>query len=83
MNAAIISKEFCHLLLTNPAAALASGCNGESFSLTPDEEELILSIRASSLVDFARQLTASCGQRPTGTVQCHRKPSLAVSSWES
>ncbi len=57
MNAAVINKEFCDLLLTNPAAALASGFNGESFSLTPAEEELVLSIRASSLADFAQQLT--------------------------
>ncbi len=57
MNAAIVNKEFCSMLLTNPAGALASGCNGESFCLSPDEEQLVLSIRASSLVDFARQLT--------------------------
>jgi hypothetical protein len=57
MNAAIISREFRELLLTDPAAALATGCNGESFCLTPEEERLVFSIRASSLTDFAVQLT--------------------------
>jgi hypothetical protein len=57
MNAAAISKEFCELLLADPAAALTTGCNGELFCLTPEEEKLILSIRAASLPDFAIQLT--------------------------
>ena len=57
MNAAIISREFRDLLLSDPATALATGCNGESFCLTPEEEQLVFSIRASSLTDFAVQLT--------------------------
>ncbi len=80
MNAAIVSKEFCHLLLTNPAAALASGCNGESFCLTPEAEVLVLSIRASSLVDFAQQLTGSKTQGRIGTPKSHRQTVLAGAS---
>ena len=57
INAALISKEFCDLLLTNPAAAVTAGYNGESFCLTPEQERLILSNRASSLPEFAIQLT--------------------------
>ena len=57
VNAAIISQDFCQLLLTSPAKALTTGYNGDSFDLTAEEQDLILSIRASSLVDFARQLT--------------------------
>lgn len=57
MNAAIVSKEFCDLLLNNPSKAVAGGYHGELFCLTPEEEELVLSIRASSLADFATQLT--------------------------
>jgi hypothetical protein len=57
INAAIVSKEFCELLLTNPARALASGYHGEWFHLTPEEQKLIFSIHASSLEDFAMQLT--------------------------
>jgi dihydrodipicolinate synthase/N-acetylneuraminate lyase len=54
--AAVVDQEFRDLLLINSAAALAAGCNGESFHLTPEERELVVSIRASSLVDFAAQL---------------------------
>jgi hypothetical protein len=57
INAAVISKEFCQLLLTNPATALTIGYNGDLFHLTSEERDLILSIRASSLADFAQQLT--------------------------
>jgi hypothetical protein len=55
--AAVVDHEFRDLLLTNSAAALAAGCNGELFHLMPEERELVVSIRASSLVDFAEQLT--------------------------
>jgi hypothetical protein len=56
ISAAIVSQEFCHLLLANPAAALATGYNGESFRLAPEERQWILSIHASSLAGFAMQL---------------------------
>ena len=56
IHAATIGARFRELLLTNPAAALDAGYEGESFHLTPKERELVLSIRASSLQDFATQL---------------------------
>ena len=57
VTAAVINQQFCDLLLASPTTALASGYSGESFDLTPEERELVLSIRASSLTDFAAQLT--------------------------
>ena len=57
VTAAVINQKFCDLLLTSPTTALASGYSGESFDLTPEERELVLSIRASSLTDFAVKLT--------------------------
>jgi len=57
LTAAVINQRFCKLLLSNPATALASGYNGESFRLGKEEREMILSIQAKSLADFARQLT--------------------------
>jgi hypothetical protein len=57
INAAIVSKEFCHLLLTNPAQAMVTGYNGESFQLATSDQKLVLSIRANSLAEFALQLT--------------------------
>jgi dihydrodipicolinate synthase/N-acetylneuraminate lyase len=45
--------------------ALAAGYNGESFHLTLEERELVVSIRASSLTDFATQLTGNGHNRPS------------------
>lgn len=59
VTAAVVNKKFCDLLLTSPAAALAAGYNGESFHLRPEEQEVVISIRASSLTDFAIQLTGN------------------------
>ena len=59
LTAAVINRDFCNLLLADPAVAMATGYNGQPFQLDTEEEELILSIHATSLVDFARQLTAN------------------------
>ncbi len=59
LTAAVINRDFCNLLLAEPAIAVATGYNGQPFRLDTEEEELILSIRATSLADFARQLTAN------------------------
>jgi len=56
--AAVVDSSFKSLLLTNPSHALENGYHGQIFSLTPREQELILSIRASSLADFSRQVLA-------------------------
>ena len=53
ITAAVVNRGFCSLLLTNPEKAISSGYNGESFRLDGREKELILSIQASSLADFA------------------------------
>lgn len=57
MAAAVVSEAFRKLLLSEPEMALKQGYNGEQFHLTAEEQELILSIRASSLADFAQQLS--------------------------
>ena len=57
ISAAVVSQEFCELLLTNPNLALNIGYNGETFDLPPEERMLVLSIQAESLQDFAKQLT--------------------------
>jgi hypothetical protein len=59
ISAAVVNREFCNLLLADPAVALATGYNGEAFHLATEEQELITSIRATSLADFAKQLTTS------------------------
>lgn len=56
MTAAVVNQKFRDLLLSNPAAAMSRGYLGEKFSLNSDEMELVLSIQATDLADFAQQL---------------------------
>jgi hypothetical protein len=59
LTAAVVSRKFCQLLLADPLLAMRSGYNGESFQLAADEIDLLLSIRATTLPDFAAQLLAA------------------------
>jgi hypothetical protein len=54
--AAIINQQFCAMLLQNPIQALQNGYLGEAFSLSKEERDLIVSIRAESLADLAKQV---------------------------
>jgi hypothetical protein len=55
--AAIIDQDFCQRFLSDPLAAARAGFMSESFSLTSDEERLLLSVKEpQSLSDFAQQL---------------------------
>lgn len=54
--AAVVNRQFCQMLLQDPHTALQKGYLGETFSLRKEEVEAIVSIRAESLTDFARQL---------------------------
>jgi len=58
ITAAVINQSFRSLLLSNPEKALTAGYHGESFRLDRDERELVLSIRATSLSDFAVKVAA-------------------------
>jgi len=58
LTAAVVSRKFCQLLLSDPHRALCSGYNGESFQLSDQEQALVLSISAVSLNDFAKQLVS-------------------------
>lgn len=59
LTAAVVNQRFCRLLLSNPERAVNGGYHGEPFRLAREERDRILSIRAKSLADFARQLTDS------------------------
>ncbi|MCA2000668.1 MAG: hypothetical protein LDL51_02260 [Chloroflexi bacterium] len=54
--AAVVNRQFCDMLLRDPSIALQKGYLGESFSLSKEEKDLIVSIRADSLADLARQV---------------------------
>ena len=56
VTAAVVSKSFCELLLDDPAEAIAAGYNGEAFLLTAEEQDLVVSIQAATLQEFAIQL---------------------------
>ena len=56
LAAAVVSHQFCNLLLSDPARAISTGYAGEHFSLSADEYDLVLSTHASSLPEFAQQL---------------------------
>ena len=56
LAAAVVNKQFCALLLEDPALALKTGFQGETFSFSNEGRNLILSIRADSLADLANHL---------------------------
>ena len=56
LSAAVISKKFRELLLSDPGRAVSLGFNGEPFKLTTKEKLDILSFKGLSLVEFASRL---------------------------
>jgi hypothetical protein len=60
-EAAVVSRQFCQLLLSQPETALQQGYLGNSFELTLEEQALIISIQANSLPDLAQQVTTVLG----------------------
>jgi len=58
-SAAVVNKQFCDLLLEDPNTALNKGYLGEGFLLSKEERDLIVSIRATSLSDLAKQVNRS------------------------
>lgn len=58
ISAALVDKHLCKLLLTNPYKAFEFTYGTESFKLTPNERELLLSVKnPTSLADLAQQVT--------------------------
>jgi hypothetical protein len=60
--AAVVSQQFCKLLLNDPHSALNQGYLGDKFNLTLEEQTLILSIQARSLADLATQVNKAAYQ---------------------
>jgi hypothetical protein len=60
-EAAVINRQFCQLLLSQPETALQQGYQGYTFDLSPEEQALIISIRANSLPELAQQVTTVLG----------------------
>lgn len=56
IHAAVISRRFLNMLLTNPIKTIEGGYCGEKFSFTQDEKQQIKHIRANNLAEFSSQL---------------------------
>jgi hypothetical protein len=54
--AALVNHNFREQLLNEPRAALMNGYPGQLSPLTDEEKTLVLSIRARSLADLAKQV---------------------------
>ena len=54
--AAVVSRQFCRTLLQDPVVALQTGYLGETFKLSDEEHNLLISIHAENLADLARQV---------------------------
>ena len=61
--AAVVSRQFCDMLLHDPQEALHVGYLGETFSLSKEEQDLIVSIRADTLAELAKQVNRSLGNQ--------------------
>lgn len=57
--AAVVNQQFCDMLLQDPSIALQKGYLGQPFSLSKEEQDFIISIRAKSLSDLAKQINHS------------------------
>jgi hypothetical protein len=56
LSAAVVSKSFRNMLLTNPEIAVASGYQGETFNLSPEDQSWLYSIRPANLIDLAANM---------------------------
>ena len=56
LAAAVINRRLHHTLLTNPKAVLQVGYQGEPFGLSATEVEILVTVRAETLIEFARLL---------------------------
>lgn len=54
--AAVVNSQFRESLLCEPDTALANGYLGQSFSLTDQEMNIVRTVRAKDLTDFAQKV---------------------------
>ncbi|MCD6577146.1 MAG: hypothetical protein J7K66_03930 [Anaerolineaceae bacterium] len=55
--AAVINSHFRRMLLNNPAKAISNGYSDEQFDINSEEKARLSTIQATSLADFAAQLS--------------------------
>ena len=57
LSAAVINSNFRQMLLNDPVKAISNGYSGEQFNINTEEKVRLSTIRATSLADFAAQLS--------------------------
>ena len=57
LSAAVINHQFRQMLISNPIEAISHGYSGEHFDIDGEEKKRISTIQATSLADFASQLS--------------------------
>ena len=57
LSAAVINSHFRQMLLDDPVKAISNGYSGEQFNINNEEKVRLSVIRATSLADFAAQLS--------------------------
>ena len=57
LSAAVINSSFRKMLLSDPLKAVSGGYSGEEFHLQNEEKDRLASIQATSLAEFAAQLS--------------------------
>jgi hypothetical protein len=57
LTAAVINQQFRKMLLANPEKAIEDGFGGETFTLDFEGKKRLSEIKATSLADFAIQLS--------------------------
>ena len=57
LSAAVINSHFRQMLLNDPIKAISDGYSGERFEINSEEKSRLSTIKASSLADFAAQLS--------------------------
>ena len=57
LSAAVINGHFRQMLLNDPVKTISNGYNGEQFDLNKEEKVRLSTIRATSLANFAAQLS--------------------------
>jgi hypothetical protein len=62
INAALVDRDFCNLLLSDPSAALEKGFNGKMFRLSARDRQFMLTVKATSLTNFAEKWVSREGQ---------------------
>ena len=57
LSAAVINSKFREMLLNDPIKAVTCGYSGEKFELDREDKNRLATIRATSLAEFAAQLS--------------------------